>query len=279
MQILDGKTLSNQLLSELKSKIDLLPQRPRLDIILVGDDPASQKYVENKQKKAQMVGITGQIHHLSADSSQSQILSQIDSLNQDKAVTAFMIQLPLPNSTFDLPLILNSIDPAKDADGLTAANLGLLFQNHPRAIAPATPAGIIKLLEHYQLKITGKNVVIIGRSPIVGLPLAAMFNNLNATVTICHSHTQNLAQITYQADVIVSAVGRSHFVTKDMVNTNTIVIDVGTNFDASGHLTGDVDFDNVAPIASHITPVPGGVGPMTIASLLWNTYNIFTTSN
>ncbi len=275
MTILDGKSLSIQLLEDLKQKIDALDSKPRLDIILVGDDPASQKYVENKQKKAQIVGIDGQIHQLPSDSSQTQIIELIKTLNQDDKVTAFMLQLPLPNSSFDLSQILNSIDPKKDADGLTATNLGLLYQNDPLALAPATALGIIKMLQHYQLDVQGKKAVIIGRSPIVGLPLAALLNNLNSTVTICHSHTQNLSQICADADILVSAVGKANFVTPDMVKKGAIVIDVGTNYDSSGHLCGDVNFNQVSPISSYITPVPGGVGPMTIASLLWNTYNIF----
>ena len=273
MVLLDGKIISHQILDGLKQIIATLSSPPRLDIILVANDPASLKYVEMKQKKAESIGINGQLIHLPDSTSTANLLSQIESLNLDPQITAFMVQLPLP-LTIDTQEVLLAIDPAKDADGLNPINLGKLFINDPQAMASATPLGIMELLKHYQIDPSGKNAVIIGRSPIVGLPLFALLNNANATVTLCHSHTANLSEICQKADIIISAVGKPKFVTVDMVKDGAVIVDVGTNYDQSGQLSGDVDYEFVAPKCSFITPVPGGVGPMTIASLLLNTYNL-----
>lgn len=269
MTLLDGKTVSQKILNDLQSTI----YQPRLDIILVGQDPASLKYVAMKQKKAESVGISGQLIRLSESTTTSDLLSQIEKLNQDSQVTAFMVQLPLPKS-IDTQKVLLAIDPAKDADGLNPINLGKLFTKDTTAIASATPTGIMRLLENYKIDLVGKNAVIIGRSSIVGLPLFALLNNANATVTLCHSHTANLSEICQKADILISAVGKPKFVTADMVKDGAIVVDVGTNYDQNGLLCGDVDFEAVAPKCSYITPVPGGIGPMTIACLLENTLKL-----
>lgn len=269
MILLDGKSLSQKIIDGLKEKVSTLSFPPRLDIILVGQDAASLKYVAMKQKKAESIGISGQIIQLPDTATTSQIIHQTNLLNHDPAVSAFMVQLPLPASV-DSQKILLAIDPAKDADGLNPINLGKLFTQDPTAIASATPLGILRLLQNYQIDLSGKNAVIIGRSPIVGLPLFALLNNANATVTMCHSHTADLSQICQTADILVSAVGKPKFITSDMVKSGAIVVDVGTHYDQNGQLSGDVDFDAVASRCSYITPVPGGVGPMTIACLLEN---------
>ncbi|MCL4384350.1 bifunctional 5,10-methylenetetrahydrofolate dehydrogenase/5,10-methenyltetrahydrofolate cyclohydrolase [Patescibacteria group bacterium] len=273
MILLDGRATSQTLLSEIKSQVAKLPITPRLDIILVGNDPASLKYVALKQKKAAEVGIKGEIVQLPAAATSADVLRRVHELNTNPDVTAFMIQLPLPKSITPTP-VLTAIAPEKDADGLHPLNLGRLFVSDPTALAAATPLGIIKLLEAYHLQFEGQQVVIIGRSPIIGLPLFALCNQRNATVTLCHSHTKNLTEICSQADILVTAVGRPNFVTADMVKEGAVVVDIGTNYDTAGHLCGDVDFTSVSSKASYITPVPGGVGPMTVATLLYNTFKI-----
>jgi methylenetetrahydrofolate dehydrogenase (NADP+)/methenyltetrahydrofolate cyclohydrolase len=274
MIILDGKITAQKILDSLKLEIENLKLKPRLDIILVGDDPASRQYCEMKQKKASEIGINGEIHHLNQDSTTTDVLSLVEKLNQDNQVTAFMIQLPLP-SQIATSKILNAIDPQKDADGLTAANLGLLFQKDPDAIASATPLGVVKILEAYDIDVSGKNTVIIGRSHFIGLPLSALLLGKNSTITICHTHTKNLQQICKNADILITSAGKSKLITKDFVKDGAVIIDVGLSSDSkTGKLIGDVDFDEVSKVAGFITPVPGGVGPMTIASLLDNTVKI-----
>lgn len=273
MQILDGRTISKNILADIKIKISQLKVKPMLDIILVGDDPASLKYVAMKQKKAADIGIGGTVHHLPASSTTADVLNLVNRLNSDLDVKAFMIQLPLPPS-IDTLEVLNTIDSAKDVDGLTASNLGLLMQNSPLSIASATALGIIELLSAYNVSLADKNVVILGRSSTVGLPLFALFQNANATVTLCHSHTKNLESICAGADILVSAIGKANFVSPTFVKDGAVVIDVGTNY-IDTKLFGDVDFDPVSPKCSFITPVPGGVGPMTIAALFINTFRIY----
>jgi len=268
MILLDGKATAQKIIAGLKPAANT-----SLNIILAGDNPASLQYVAMKQKKADSIGLKTRLRHFPSISSTSQITELIQKLNTDTSVTAIMVQLPLPSS-LDTFSILNSISPAKDADGLTAVNLGLLFQNRPEAIASATPLGVINLLAAYQIDLAGKNAVIIGRSPYIGLPLAALFLRQNATVTICHSHTQNLKNLCLSADILVSAVGKQNFITADMVKEGSVVIDIGLSPDSSGKLVGDIDFAEVSPKCSYITPVPGGIGPMTIAGLLENTVNI-----
>ena len=274
MMILDGKTTSQKIIDSLKAEIRDLNLKPILDIIIVGNDPSSQKYVAMKQEKAQSVGIGGSIHQLDQNSTTEDVLSLVQNLNQDQNISAFMVQLPLP-AQIDTEKVLSSIDPKKDADGLNPCNLGLLFQKKSSGIPSATALGIIKLLEEYQIDISGKNAVIIGRSPEVSIPLFALLMAKNATVTICHTSTQNLKEICFQADILISSIGKPRFFGKDFVKQNAVVIDVGFVADPdTGKTTGDFDFDQVAPISSFITPVPGGVGPMTITSLLYNTVQI-----
>jgi methylenetetrahydrofolate dehydrogenase (NADP+)/methenyltetrahydrofolate cyclohydrolase len=274
MQILDGQATSQKILTSLKNDVAKLNFVPNLDIILVGDDPASLKYVELKQKKAESIGINGQIHHLDKNSTTENIIDLINQLNQNSQITGLMVQLPLP-SQIDTAKVLLSIDPKKDADGLSPINLGLLFQKGQKGIASATSLGIIKLLEAYQIDLTGKNAVIIGRSSEVSLPLFALLMDKNCTVTICHSHTQNLVDICHGADILISAIGKPNFFGKEYVKSGAVIIDVGFATDpVTGKTTGDFDFNQVSSLASFITPVPGGVGPMTVVSLLTNLVSI-----
>ena len=274
MTILDGKSVSQKILENLSLEIKDSKLDIRLDIILVGNDPASLKYVELKQKKAESIGIGGQIHHLPQTATTSEVISLIDQLNNDSAVTGLMVQLPLP-SQINTDRVLISIKPSKDADGLNPINLALLFQKNSFAIPSATSLGIIKLIEAYQINLSGKNAVIIGRSPDVSLPLFAQLMAKNCTVTICHSYTQNLPQVCQNADILISAIGKPKFLGREYVKQGTVVIDVGYAVDpATGKTSGDFDFDAIKDLASFITPVPGGVGPMTVASLLSNTTSI-----
>ncbi len=266
MTLLDGKTLSQKILNSLKPQVPV-GDSIRLDIILVGDNPSSQKYVTQKQKVAQDLGIACQVHRFPSSANTVTVLNKIHLLNRDPASTAIIVQLPLP-SQLNAVSIINAIDSQKDVDGLSAANLGLLFQNSPKAIASATPRGIIELLSAYSIPLVGKNAVIIGRSSVVGLPLLALLKNADATVTLCHSKTQNLASICASADILISATNHPGLVTPDFVKQDAVVIDVG-------YPAGDVDFNAVSPKTSFITPVPGGIGPMTIASLFQNLLDIY----
>jgi methylenetetrahydrofolate dehydrogenase (NADP+) / methenyltetrahydrofolate cyclohydrolase len=266
MILLEGKTLAQKTLANLKEKISKLPTPINLDIVLVGNDQSSIKYVQLKQQKATEVGIGGHFYHLPENTSAQELEKIIDSLNNNHETSSFFVQLPIPNIV-DSASILNKILPSKDADGLTSINLGLLFQQHLNAIAPATAIGIIKLLDEYKIKIEGQKIVVVNDSPIVGLPLLALFNARHATVTLCHMHTQNLAEATRQADILVSATGVMGLINGSMVKDNVVTIDVGG---------GDIDFNSVAKKASYITPTFGGVGPMTVSSLLENTYLLAT---
>lgn len=274
MILLDGKKTSEKILSDLKFEIGNLSLNPTLDIIIVGNDPSSQKYVSMKQERAKNIGIEGTIHQLDQNSSTEDVVLLVEKLNQDPQVNAFMIQLPLP-SQIDTEKVLSKIDIKKDADGLSPFNLGLLFQKKSQGIISATSLGIIKLLEEYQIDINGKNAVIIGRSTEVSIPLFAALMAKNATVTICHTATQNLKEICQNADILISSIGKPKYFGADFIKQNAIVVDVGFVADpTTGKTTGDFDFDQVSPKTSFITPVPGGVGPMTITSLLWNTVEI-----
>lgn len=274
MILLDGKILSEKILVNLSQEISNLKTNPNLDIIIVGNDSASLKYVELKQTKAKKIGIGGQIHYLDQNSTTVDVLNLIDKLNNDQSVTALMVQLPLP-SQIDTDRVLLSINPQKDADGLNPFNLALLFHKNKQAIPSATSLGIMKLLEEYKISLDGKNAVIIGRSPDVSLPLFAQLLAKNCTVTICHSHTQNLAQICSKADILISAVGNPKLINREFVKKDAVVVDVGFGIDPNtGKVGGDFDFDQIKDIAEFITPVPGGVGPMTVASLLFNTVEI-----
>jgi len=278
MEILDGKYTSSVMLQNLKTEIQKYLQEgrraPRIDILLVGDDYASQMYVNMKEKKALDLGILVNIHTFDKDISQAQLIKLIKELNNENEVDGIMVQLPMPEHISESE-VLESILPSKDVDGLTSTNLGKLFKNDSSAIAPATAKGVIKLLDNYDVQIEGKRAVVIGRGDISGLPIAAMLQNRNATVTICHSHTRELKDICKDADILVSSIGRAEYINSEYVKNGSVVIDVGTNRNSEGKLVGDVDFNSVKDIAGYITPVPGGVGPMTIACLFDNLIEMY----
>ncbi len=267
-KILDGKAFANELGQNLKEKVKKLKEEgitPHFCVINIGDDPASKIYVRTKKRRAEKMGIIQDIYQMPADTEQAEALALIDKLNADPTINGVMVQLPAPKQ-IDADELLERIDPNKDVDGLTPANIGRLWMED-HFIEPATAEGIIALLKHYQIKLDGKNVVVVGRSNIVGKPLAALMLEQNATVTICHLHTQNLGEITKKADIVVSATGQAFLITADMVKDGAVVVDVGMNH-VNGKLVGDVDFDNVKEKASYITPVPGGVGPLTVQFLM-----------
>ena len=243
--------------------------KPGLAVLLVGDNPASQVYVRNKVKACEQAGLHSVLEQLPADLSESDLLARVEALNRDPLIHGILVQLPLP-AHIDAHKVIEAIDPAKDVDGFHVASAGALMTGLP-GFWPCTPHGCMKMLESIGYTLSGKHAVVIGRSNIVGKPMALMLLAQNATVTICHSRTVNLKAITLQADVIVAAVGQRNTVTADMVKPGAVVIDVGMNRNEAGKLCGDVDFEAVRHIAGHITPVPGGVGPMTIAMLLVNT--------
>ena len=274
--ILDGKKLRDKILDDLKNKVAVLAGTPKLVVISVGDDAASKIYVNNKKKYAEKIGIAAEIVEYPQSVSKEVLLKEIVRLNNDPKVTAILVQLPLPEHIDKLE-ILTAITPSKDVDGFTPYNSGLLFSGAKPFAYPATPRGILRLLDEYNIEIEGQHVVIVGRSNIVGKPLAQMMLNRNATVTVCHSHTKNLADITKTADILVSAAG-GKIIEDNMIKSNCVVVDVGIFRDEQGKLRGDVNFETVSKIASHITPVPGGVGPMTIASLMLNIVDLFENS-
>ena len=275
--ILDGKAVSAALKAEIAQKVKTLPQTygrvPHLVVILVGEDPASQVYVRNKSLAVEAVGFRSTTLVLPADTAEETLLGRIRELNADDSVDGILVQLPLP-SQIDEAKVIRPIAVEKDVDGFHPLNVAALFQKMP-CIVPCTPKGIMKLLASAGIDPKGKRAVVIGRSNIVGLPVAKLLLDANATVSICHSRTANLAEETRRADILVAAVGRPKMITGDMVSEGVVVIDVGVNRDKEGKLCGDVDFDSVAPKASFITPVPGGVGPMTIACLMENTLECF----
>lgn len=278
MLILDGKKTAEKILSNLKQRIAQLSDKPCLAVILVGENPASQIYVRNKQKKAEELGIGSKLIKCDKNTTKEELLNIIRALNNDEKVTAMLLQLPLPEHLNETDFI-KEISPCKDADGFTIINTGMLTygknkteQFYPRA---CTPKGIIRLLDEYQIPIEGKHAVIVGRSNIVGKPLALMLLEKNATVTVAHSKTRNLKDITLSADILVSAAGKENLITEDMVKENAVVVDVAINRHSDGKLCGDVDFENVKNKTYAITPVPGGVGPMTIAMLMENTVDMF----
>ena len=272
-ELIDGKLVASKIREEIKDRVVEIKSKhsriPGLAAILVGDDPASEIYVRNKRKACEDVGIYSEEHKLSGNITQEDLLKLINRLNGDENINGILVQLPLPEHIDD-STVLNSVSPEKDVDGFHPINAGLLFEGKPRFIA-CTPHGIIKMLEFYDIDIEGKNAVVLGRSNIVGKPASMLLLQKNATVTICHSRTRNLDAVLKSADLIVAAIGRAHFVTRKMVKKGSIIIDVGINRLDDGKLVGDVDFENVKDISSYITPVPGGVGPMTITMLLWNT--------
>ncbi len=266
--ILDGKGLSEQRLARLKEEIAAGRLSPRLATVLVGEDPGSQLYVRMKHKACEEIGIRSVNVTLPADATTGDLLDRLNTLNEDPDIDGILVQLPLP-AQINTHRVLESINPEKDADGFHPRNMGLLLDGLP-GLRPCTPKGIMTILDAYNIPVAGKQAVVIGRSVDVGKPIALLLLMADATVTICHSKTQDLASITRQADILVAAAGKAHMVTADMVKPGAVVIDVGTNR-VNGKLLGDVDFENVSKVAGAITPVPGGVGPMTIATLLENT--------
>lgn len=271
--ILDGKSLKEKLLADLKLKIEECDKKPSLAVILVGDDAASKIYVNNKKKTAEKIGITSQVIAYPADISEEVIISKIKELNSDASINAILVQLPLP-AHIDKQHVINAISPNKDVDCFTMENFGKLAAGLQPAVYPCTPKGILLLLDEYGINLDGKQVVVVGRSNLVGKPMSLMALQRNATVTICHSHTKNLPDIIKTAEVLISAVGEV-LIEEDMVNENCVVIDVGIFRNSEGKIRGDVEFESVAPKVSYISPVPGGVGPMTITSLMLNTYELF----
>lgn len=273
MILLDGKKVSEKVLNDVKERVKLLDKKPFLNVILVGNDPASIIYVNNKRKAAEKIGIRTNIIEFPSDVEEQTLLNTINKLNNDNSVTGIMVQLPLPEH-INKNNIIQSILPKKDVDGFHPENVGKMVLGLEPYFYPATPQGILMLLDEYKINPEGKHAVVIGRSNIVGKPMSQMLLNRNATVTVCHSYTQNLEEIIKTADILISAVGKK-IVRCKMVKKNSVVIDVGIFRDANGKLTGDVDFDVVSPSCGFISPVPGGVGPMTIASLMYNASKVY----
>ena len=268
--ILDGKALAGRIKEELRGKCGRLARAPQLAVVLVGDDPASAIYVRNKERDCRECGIDCRDHRLAADTTQEALLALIRELNRDDSVDGILVQLPLPGH-LDGAQVLRAIDPDKDVDAFHPENVGRLLLGQPRYL-PCTPAGILALLREYAIDPAGKHCVVVGRSNIVGKPLALLLLQADATVTVCHSKTPDLADQCRQADILVSAAGQAGLITADMVRPHAVVIDVAMNRGADGKLCGDVDFGAVSQRADYITPVPGGVGPMTRAMLMENTY-------
>ena len=275
--IIDGKLVSQSVKDSVKSQVEVLKSQGidvTLAVIIVGDDPASRVYVNNKKKTAEKIGINYIVINYPENTTEQELLNKINELNNNNEVTAILVQLPLPKH-ISKENIINAIDPKKDVDGFTPYNFGKLFSGETPYVYPCTPKGILLLLEEYNIEIAGKHVVIVGRSNIVGKPLSQMMLNKNATVTVCHSHTENLSEITKTADIIISAVGKNIIEGEKMLKSGCVVVDVGIFKDSTGRTRGDVDFESASKIASYISPVPGGVGPMTITSLMLNTVELF----
>ena len=272
-EIIDGKKVSEHIRAEIAEGVEKLKAEtgitPGLAAVLVGEDPASEIYVRNKRKACADAGMYSEEHKLPAETTEQELLNLVDRLNNDLNIHGILVQLPLPDHINEAK-ILRAVTPLKDVDGFHPYNVGLLVEGNPSFIS-CTPHGIIKMLEFYNIDIAGKQAVIVGRSNIVGKPVSMLLLHRHATVTICHSRTKPLDEVTRRADILVAAIGRANFITADMVKEGAVVIDVGINRNEEGKLTGDVDFEAVSQKASYITPVPGGVGPMTISMLLWNT--------
>lgn len=271
--LIDGKKVSEHTRAEIASGVEKLKSDsgiiPGLAAVLVGDNAASEIYVRNKRKACEKVGIYSEEHRLPQETTEEQLMQLVEKLNNDSKIHGILVQLPLPDHINETN-ILRKVSPLKDVDGFHPDNVGRLVEGNPRFIS-CTPYGIIKMLDYYNIEIKGSEAVVIGRSNIVGKPVGMLLLHRHATVTTCHSRTRSLGEVAARADILVAAIGRANFVTADMVKEGAVVIDVGINRDEDGKLTGDVDFKNVKEKASYITPVPGGVGPMTITMLLWNT--------
>ena len=271
-KVIDGKAIAAEMRNECAVRVERLKSRgvvPGLAVVIVGEDPASQVYVRNKAVASEGIGMHSEVHAMSKDTTQQQLLAFIHSLNANRSIHGILVQLPLPRH-IDSRAVVAAIDPAKDVDGFHYYNVGALVAGES-AFYPCTPWGVMKMLEHEGVEVEGRHAVVVGRSNIVGKPMALMLLKESATVTVCHSKTPDLGAITRQGDILVAAVGRPRMITRDMVKPGAIVIDVGINRLADGKLAGDVDYAGAAEVASMITPVPGGVGPMTIAMLLANT--------
>ena len=272
-KIIDGKLISAQIREEIAEKVKEYNERtgklPGLAVVIVGENPASQVYVRNKKKACEQVGFNSWVYEMPESTTQDELNALIDKLNEDSAVHGILVQLPLPKHLDEEQVILR-IKPEKDVDAFHPYNVGRITIGNPKFL-PCTPAGIMELLHRSNIEIAGKECVVIGRSNIVGKPMALLLLSENGTVTVCHSKTQDLKKVCRRADILVVAIGKADFVTADMVKEGAVVIDVGMNRNAEGKLTGDVDFASVSEVASYITPVPGGVGPMTITMLLQNT--------
>ena len=277
--LIDGKAVSKSkresIAEAVKARIARGERAPGLAVVIVGEDPASQVYVRNKHKACEEVGFLSSVYRLPEETTEEELLTLIDALNTDDEINGILVQLPLPRHLNDKTVIAH-IDPLKDVDAFHTENVGKIMLGE-KGFAPCTPSGIMTLLDAYGIDPTGKECVVIGRSNIVGKPMAMLMLHKNATVTIAHSRTKDLASVTRRADILIVAIGKAKFVTPDMVKDGAVVIDVGMNRDENGKLCGDVDFDAVAPKTSFITPVPGGVGPMTITTLLENT--LFSAEN
>lgn len=275
--IIDGKQIAQQLREEMREQVAelsrLYGRKPCLDVILVGENPASMAYVKNKIKATEFCGFDGELIQLPATTSQGELLRVISELNENEAVDGILVQLPLPKH-IDEQRVIEAIAPEKDVDGFHPSNVAKIWLNQP-AIVPCTPLGIIALLENSGTVFEGRRSVVVGRSNIVGKPIAKLLLDRNCTVTIAHSRTVDLAEVCREADILVVAVGRPQMITGDMVKPGATVIDVGINRTQDGRIVGDVDFESVAPVAGAITPVPGGVGPMTIAMLMRNTIECY----
>lgn len=273
MQIIDGKKVSANVKERVRLECERLVKEhgvtPGLAVVIVGDDPASRVYVNNKKKACELVGFKSEEYALPAETTQEELLSLVDTLNNKDDINGILVQLPLPKHLDDKSVI-ERISPKKDVDAFHAVNVGKIMLGEYDFL-PCTPAGVMEMLHQYEIPVEGKECVVIGRSNIVGKPMGMLLLHENGTVTICHSRTKNLKEVCQRADILVAAVGRAKFVTADMVKDGAVVIDVGMNRDENGKLCGDVDFENVKDKCSYITPVPGGVGPMTIATLMKNT--------
>lgn len=276
-QIIDGKTLAAEIDKQTMTEVQKLKNQgvePHLVVVLVGENPASQIYVRNKEKRANKLGIKSTLVTMNADISENELLLKIQELNQTEDVNVILVQMPLPKH-IDAFKVTMAIDPRKDVDGFHPVNVGKLFEGKTQHTPIAcTPQGIMEMFQKYHIDIQGKRAVVVGRSSIVGKPMAALLLNANATVTLAHSYTKNLAALTKEADILVVATGIAHFIKEDQVKEGAVVIDVGMDRDENGKLTGDVDFENVEKHVSYITPVPKGVGPMTISMLMKQTVNL-----
>lgn len=280
-QIIDGKAVSASVKQEVASECAKIfaekAIKPGLAVIIVGDDPASRVYVNNKKKACELVGFISREYALPAETTQEELLDLVNTLNNDSEINGILCQLPLPKH-LDEKAVIEAISPQKDVDAFHAVNVGKIMIGDFDFL-PCTPAGVMELLAYYNIDITGKECVVLGRSNIVGKPMSMLLLHKNGTVTVCHSRTKNLAEVCKRADILVAAVGIPKFVKADMVKEGAVVIDVGINRDENGKLCGDVDFTEVESLASYITPVPGGVGPMTIAMLMKNTLTAFKLQN